>query len=127
SVQAGYLPRKHCAPNKNLFTFDRFRDKPPSSTSPLVIERPGRVTSKPDCDLKAVGMIVWPGGNRSDCASHRTCLRGWSDEATARSKPSDNGPTFVRILSPEKAGAIRCPPTPSLSILLLSLTALALS
>src|ERR1700674_4239326 len=25
-----------------------------------------------DCDLKAVGMIVWQGGNRSDCASHRT-------------------------------------------------------
>jgi Bacterial regulatory proteins, gntR family len=24
------------------------------------------------CDLKAVGMIVWQGGNRSDCASHRT-------------------------------------------------------
>ena len=30
------------------------------------------LTGKPDCDLKAVGMIVWQGGNRSDCASHRT-------------------------------------------------------
>jgi hypothetical protein len=53
----------------------------------------GQLVGKPDCDLKAVGMIVWQGGNRSDCASHRTSLRGWSGEATDRSKPSDNGPT----------------------------------
>jgi hypothetical protein len=32
----------------------------------------GRLTSKPDCDLKAVGMIIWQGGNRSDRAPHRT-------------------------------------------------------
>ena len=32
----------------------------------------GRVFGKPDCDLKAVGMIVWQGGNRSDRAPHRT-------------------------------------------------------
>jgi hypothetical protein len=31
-----------------------------------------RVVGNPDCDLKAVGMIVWQGGNRSDRASHRT-------------------------------------------------------
>jgi hypothetical protein len=30
------------------------------------------MTGYSDCDLKAVGMIVWQGGNRSDCASHRT-------------------------------------------------------
>jgi len=33
---------------------------------------PSRITGKSDCDLKAVGMIVWQGGNRSDRASHRT-------------------------------------------------------
>ena len=67
-------------------------------------------------------MIVWQGGNRSDRASHRTLrpgkllemivwqggtdqtvhlfarsLRGWSGEATDRSKPSDNVPTLARV------------------------------
>jgi len=31
-----------------------------------------RLVGKPDCDLKAVGMIVWQRRNRSDRASHRT-------------------------------------------------------
>jgi len=30
------------------------------------------LTGTSDCDLKAVGMIVWRGGNWSDCAPHRT-------------------------------------------------------
>jgi hypothetical protein len=32
----------------------------------------GGIVGYSGCDLKAVGMIVWQGGNRSDRASHRT-------------------------------------------------------
>lgn len=43
-MQAGYLPRKRCAPNKSLFAPDRLSDEPRSSANPSVIEHPGEVT-----------------------------------------------------------------------------------
>jgi hypothetical protein len=51
------------------------------------------MTGHPDCDLKAVGVIVWQGGIDQTVRPIARSLRGWSGEATDRSKPSDNGPT----------------------------------
>jgi hypothetical protein len=44
-------------PNKNFFTLDRFRDKPRSSTSPLVIEHPRRVAGNLEVTSSPVGLV----------------------------------------------------------------------
>jgi hypothetical protein len=36
------------------------------------------MTGKPDCDLKAVGMIVWQGGKRSKLARNEQIAMGWA-------------------------------------------------
>ena len=44
-------------PNKNFFTLDRFRSKPRSSTSPLVVEHPWRVAGNLEVTSSLVGLV----------------------------------------------------------------------
>jgi len=48
---------------------------------------------------QAVGMIVWQGGTDQTVRPIACSLRGWSGEATDRSKPSDNVPTRASVAS----------------------------
>jgi len=57
-----------------------------SGHNPEVIEHAWLV-AKPDCDLKAIGMIVLRGGIDQTVHPIAGSLRGWSGEATDRCPP----------------------------------------
>src|SRR5713101_7197568 len=59
--------------------------------------------AKQTATWKTVGMIVWQGGTHQTVRPITRSLRGWSGEATDRSKPSDNVPTLERV-APEPRG-----------------------
>ena len=62
----------------------------------VIIRRFVRLVGNPECDLKAVGMTGKEEIDQTVRPIARSLL-GWSGEATDRSKPSDNGPTFARV------------------------------